>query len=85
MRHSCNIIVGIHNFLHGKACSLLVCMEVDRGSCCAGAQVGGGGGWRGVIVEGLLCPFLQIEKSALILEVKGPDCVHFWVDFQFKM
>ena len=42
MRHSCNIIVGINTFLHGKACSLFVYMEVDRSSCFAGAQVGGG-------------------------------------------
>ena len=34
------------------------------------------GGWvRG---GGLPCPFLKIEKSALILKKKGSNCVHPW-------
>ena len=41
----------------------------------AGAQIGGRRGGD------LPCPFLKIEKSALILEKKGPNCVHPWVEF----
>ena len=29
---------------------------------------------------GLPCPFLKIEKVALILEKKDPNCVHPWVE-----
>ena len=33
---------------------------------------------------GLFFPFLKIEKNALILGKKGPDCVHFWVKFSIQ-
>ena len=34
--------------------------------------------------SGLPCPFLKIEKSALILEQKCPNCVHPWVESSFQ-
>ena len=37
--------------------------------------------WKGA---GLPCPLLKIEKSAMILEKKAPDCVHLWVKFSIQ-
>ena len=34
--------------------------------------------------EGFPCPFLKTEKSALILEKKGPDCVHLWAKLSIQ-
>ena len=33
----------------------------------------------------LPCPFLKIEKSALVLEKKGPNLSIFGLNFPFKM
>ena len=44
-----------------------------------GKQRGGEGGGGVVSGRGLPCPFLQIEKSALILVKKGSGCLHLWV------
>ena len=41
-----------------------------------GSQLEGGRGETSPV-----CPFLKIKKSALILEKRGPNCVHLWVEF----
>lgn len=40
---------------------------------CRGTTSGGG--------KKSLCPFLKVEKSAMILEKTCPDCVHLWAKF----
>ena len=40
---------------------------------CRGTTSGGG--------KKSLCPFLKVEKSAMILEKMCPDCVHLWAKF----
>ena len=32
-------------------------------------------------LKGLPCPFLKIEKNALIFGKKDPDCAHLWDKF----